>query len=188
MRLLVRVRQGREFLTDLNHTWNIWLFSFYFAGVCISDILRMKYSDFQNDRLNCTMSKNLKAGLLKVPTKALGLIDQYKTDKRKHDPIFPELKVLDDLSDTYNVQRKIAHAIKRLNTALAKIATRAGLTKPLKMHISRHTFGSISGERTPIQMLQKLYRHSNITMTIGYRSNFINKNADDALHAVLQME
>lgn len=148
----------------------------------------MKWSDFQNDRLHHAMGKNLKAGSLKVPVKALGLIEQYKNDKRKHDLIFPELKVLDDLSDTYNVQRKIAHAIKRLNTALAKIATRAGLTKPLTMHISRHTFGSISGERIPIQMLQKLYRHSNITTTIGYQSNFINKTADDALDAVLQME
>jgi phage antirepressor YoqD-like protein len=33
--------------------------------------------------------------------------------------------------------------------------------------------------------LQKLYRHSSITTTIGYQSNFINKKADDALDAVL---
>ncbi len=172
----------------LNHARNIWLFSFYFAGVRISDVLRMKWSDFQNDRLYYAMGKNLKAGSLKIPAKALAIIEQYRNDKRKHDLIFPELKILDDLTDTYNVQRKIAHAIKRLNTALAKIAQRAGFTKPLTMHISRHTFGGISGERIPVQMLQKLYRHSNITTTIGYQSNFVNKMADDALDAVLQME
>jgi hypothetical protein len=53
------------------------------------------------------------------------------------------------------------------------------------MHISRHTFGNISGEKIPVQMLQKLYRHSNITTTIGYQANFTNKTADDALEAVI---
>jgi hypothetical protein len=40
--------------------------------------------------------------------------------------------------------------------------------KKLTMHIARQTFGNISGEKIPIQMLQKLYRHSSITTTIGY--------------------
>ncbi|MFD2520347.1 phage integrase SAM-like domain-containing protein [Emticicia soli] len=169
----------------LNHARNIWLFSFYFAGVRISDVLRMKWSDLQNDRLFYAMGKNLKAGSLKVPDKALKIIDQYRQEERKNDLIFPELKVLDSLDDTYNVQRKISYAVKRLNKALGEIAKMAELSKPLTLHISRHTFGNISGEKIPVQMLQKLYRHSNITTTIGYQANFINKTADDALEAVI---
>lgn len=172
----------------LNHARNLWLFSFYFAGVRVSDVLRMKWSDLQDGRLHYTMGKNLKTGSLKVPTQALAIIAQYQRDQPKHDLIFPELKVVEDITDTYNVQRKISFAVKRLNTALAKIAERISLQKSLTMHISRHTFGSLSGEKIPVQMLQKLYRHSNITTTIGYQSNFINKTADDALDAVLQME
>lgn len=53
------------------------------------------------------------------------------------------------------------------------------------MHISRHTFGNISGDKIPIQMLQKLYRHTSITATIGYQSNFIHKDVDEALNAVI---
>ena len=53
------------------------------------------------------------------------------------------------------------------------------------MHIARHTFGDISGERISLQMLQKLYRHSSITTTIGYQANFIHKDADEALDAVI---
>lgn len=168
-----------------HHARNIWLFSFYFAGVRISDVLRMKWSDLQNDRLYYAMGKNLKAGSLKVPEKALRIINQYRMDEKKNDLIFPELKVLNDLNDTYNVQRKISYAVKRLNKALLEIAKLAHITKPLTMHISRHTFGNISGEKIPIQMLQKLYRHSSVTTTIGYQANFINKTADDALEAVI---
>ena len=65
------------------------------------------------------------------------------------------------------------------------IAGKVDIDKPLTMHIARHTFGNISGDRIPIQMLQKLYRHSSITTTINYQKNFLFKEADDALDAVL---
>jgi len=34
-------------------------------------------------------------------------------------------------------------------------------------------------------MLQKLYRHSHISTTMGYQANFIHKDVDDALESVL---
>ena len=34
-------------------------------------------------------------------------------------------------------------------------------------------------------MLQKLYRHSNLKTTINYQTNFIHKEADDALDTVV---
>ena len=40
-------------------------------------------------------------------------------------------------------------------------------------------------DKIPIQMLQKLYRHSDITTTINYQQSFINKDTDDALEAVI---
>lgn len=43
-----------------NHARNLFLISFYFAGMRISDVLRLKWSDFQNDRLYYTMGKNTK--------------------------------------------------------------------------------------------------------------------------------
>ncbi len=174
--------------TYYNHARNIWLTSFYFAGMRISDVLRLKWSDFHDNRVHYTMGKNLKTGSLKTPDKIVTILAQYKNEPQKHDLIFPELKVLDDLNDGYNVQRKISYAVKRLNTALAEVAGRAKISKPLTLHIARHTFGNISGDKIPLQMLQKLYRHSSITTTIGYQSNFINKTADDALDAVLEMD
>lgn len=68
---------------------------------------------------------------------------------------------------------------------MQRIAEQMELDKPLTMHIARHTFGSMSGDRIPIQMLQKLYRHSDISTTINYQKAFTNKDADDALEAVL---
>ncbi|MBE2288936.1 MAG: site-specific integrase [Chitinophagaceae bacterium] len=166
-----------------NHARNVWLFSYYFAGMRVSDVLRLKRADFQNERLFYAMGKNAKAGSLKVPDKALRIISQYEPNDQ--DLLFPDLLVVEDLENAYEVQRKISYAVKQINTYLVDVAKAATISKPLTMHIARHTFGNISGDKIPVQMLQKLYRHSSITTTIGYQANFIHKDADDALAAVI---
>ncbi len=171
----------------LNHVRNLWLISFYFAGMRVSDVLRLKWSDFQNDRLYYTMGKNLKGGSLKVPVKAAAILERYKGDEHKNGLVFPELKVLDKMDHAYDIQRKTSYATKRIDKALGLIAKdeNVKLTKKLTMHIARHTFGNISRDKIPVQVLQGLYRHTDIKTTIGYQSNFIHKEADAALDAVV---
>lgn len=170
-----------------HHARNLWLFSFYLAGMRASDVLRLKWSDIQNDRLHYAMGKNAKAGSLKIPEKALHILVQYKEQiNRKDDFIFPDLKKVNDPENKFIVQRTIAFTVSRVDKFLRNyVAPAANIEKPLTMHIARHTFGNISGDRIPIQMLQKLYRHSSITTTIGYQANFIHKDADEALDAVV---
>ncbi len=168
-----------------NHARNVWLLSYYFAGVRMSDVLQFKWSDFKNGRLYYTMSKNLKGGSLKVPAKAGAILDQYREDEKKHDLIFPELKVLDTL-DGYEVGRKLGNASKNLRKALRKIARGLGIDKKISMHISRHSFAQVAADKIPLQILQKLYRHASITTTIGYQSNFTTKDEDEALEKVLE--
>lgn len=172
-----------------NHCRNLWLFSFYFAGMRISDVFRIKWSDIQNDRLHYAMGKNNKVGSLKMPDKALSIIEQYRADKqRKNDFIFPDLKDVSDKEDKFLMQRRIINMTSRVDKALRnKVAPAANIDKKLTMHIARHTFGNLSGDKIPLQMLQKLYRHSSITTTIGYQANFIHKDADDALESVISI-
>jgi integrase/recombinase XerD len=66
-----------------------------------------------------------------------------------------------------------------------QVAPLAEINKTLTMHITIHTFASVSVDKIPLQLLQKLYRHSSITTTVGYQANFINKDTDDALNSVL---
>lgn len=168
-----------------NHARNLWLFSFYFAGMRVSDILRLKWSDFQDARLHYSMGKNKKGGSLKVSEKVLLILSQYEALRTNDDDfVFPELKAFKEV-DQFHLQKQIANADRTLNKWLRRVAKKAGITKPVTMHIARHTFGNLSGDKIPVQMLQKLYRHSSITTTIGYQANFIHKDADDALDAVI---
>lgn len=171
-----------------DHNRNLWLFSFYFAGMRVSDVLRMRWSNIQDNRLHYSMGKNNKGGSLKVPDKAQAILSKYKhLQENTDDLIFPELKEC-DFADKFRTQRTIAFKTSAIDKCLRNhIAPKAGINKKLTMHIARHTFGNISGEKIPVQMLQKLYRHSDITTTIGYQQNFIHKEADEALDAVLKL-
>ena len=171
--------------SSVNHARNVWLFSFYFAGMRVSDVLRLKWTDFQDDRMYYSMGKNDKAGSLKMPGKALKILKQYERDNPVHNLVFPDLETLPNLDDQYAVQQRINQKVKKINEGLVDIGKEIKTDKKLTMHIARHTFGNISGEKIPIQMLQKLYRHSSITTTIGYQANFIHKDADEALDAVI---
>lgn len=168
------------------HARKLWLFSFYFAGMRIADIFKLRWSDFQNYRLHYSMGKNKKADSLKIPDKAVEILKHYERFKEnKDDLIFPELKGV-NLEDKFVTDRTVAFKTSALDKILRKhVAPAAGIEHPITMHIARHTFADLAGDTIPIQMLQKLYRHSNVSTTIKYQSNFIHKEADDALDAVI---
>jgi integrase/recombinase XerD len=117
--------------------------------------------------------------------KASNILELYKLYKSKHDDfVFPELKKA-NLKCNKDILAKTKTANKKFNKYLETIAEKAEINKKLTMHIARHTFGNISGYKIPIQMLQKLYRHSSITTTINYQSNFMHKDTDNALDKVI---
>lgn len=173
-----------------DHARNLWLFAYYFAGVRISDVFRLQWSDIQDGRLYYIMGKNTKGDSLKIPAKALRIIAKYEGQKEaSNDFVFPDLKGCPHLENEFLLKRTIAFLTSRYDKFLQKyVRLAAKVEKPLTMHIARHTFGNISGDKIPLQMLQKLYRHSHITTTIGYQSNFIHKDTDDALEAVIGMD
>ncbi len=168
-----------------NHARNIWLFSFYLAGIRSADVFKIRWSDIYDERLHYRMNKNSKLLSLKIPKKIYPIIGQY-AKYRNHDDdfIFPELKMV-DFDNKKEVFSKTTRANKNLNRHLKNIATKAKISKKLTMHIARHSFGNISGDKIPVQMLQKLYRHSSVTTTMMYQSNFMHQETDKALNSIV---
>ena len=90
-----------------------------------------------------------------------------------------------DLKSPKDMMLKKNVGTKKFNKYLKRIAKKLEINKKLTMHIARHSFGNVSSDKIPIQMLQRLYRHTSITTTMNYQANFIHKEADDALDSVI---
>lgn len=168
-----------------NHVKNVWLFSFYLAGIRISDALRLRWKDVIDDRLVYQMGKNKKTVSLKLPDKAMDILKQYERQKiANHGYVFPELR--NTMQEDHRGQYlKITQATGKFDKVLKEIGKDLGIEKKLSCHISRHTFGNITKDKISPQMLQKLYRHSDIRTTMGYQANFIHTDVDHALEKVL---
>lgn len=183
---IMSFESAKDLTKNETHARNVWLFSFYFAGIRAADVLKIRWSDIYDERLHYTMNKNSKLLSLKIPEKALSILDYYKDNKLSdEDFVFPELKKA-DLKDAKDVFAKTKTATKKFNKYLVEVAKKAKVKKKVTMHIARHSFGNLSEDKIPIKMLQKLYRHSDLKTTISYQANFIHKDADDALESVIR--
>jgi len=170
------------------HALNVWLYSFYFAGMRVSDVLFTKWSMIYDDRLHYRMGKNGKIVSLKIPAKALVILKSYKKLKNKEDDfVFPEMKKA-DFTNARDVYNKIKTATHKFNRHLKTLTKKVGINKKVTMHIARHSFGNIAGDSIHPLMLQKLYRHSDLRTTINYQANFIHKDADEALESIVNFQ
>jgi integrase len=182
---IILLEEAADLTPAQEHAVHVWLFSFYFAGVRVADVLKTRWSDFKDGRLYYRMGKNQKLVSLKTPEKAQRILDQYKTKtSKKDDLVFPDLNGV-NFDDEKKLNTRVKTINRNLNRRLEIVVNKLGIDKKLSMHIARHSFGNISGDQIPIQMLQKLYRHSSITTTINYQQNFMHKETDEALDKVI---
>jgi site-specific recombinase XerD len=171
--------------TSIWHTHNVWLIAFYFAGIRISDIVKLRWTDFKDNRLYYVMNKNEKPISLKIPDKANVILNYYKEFREENGGyIFPFLSGINE-KNAEAIFRKTRNATKLFNKFLKRIAQEANIEKNLSNHIARHSFGNIAGDKIHPLMLQKLYRHSDLKTTLNYQANFIHKDADEALDSVI---
>ncbi len=170
------------------HTQNAWLIAFYFAGIRISDVVKLRWSDFKDGRLYYVMNKNKKPLTLKIEDKALSILNFYEAEKTNYNGfLFPFLSKA-DLKNPEDIFIKTRNATKFLNKYLKRIAAQCEIDKNLSNHIARHSFGNIAGDKISSLQLQKLYQHSDLKTTLIYQANFIHKDTDDALAKVINFK
>ncbi|SFZ95018.1 hypothetical protein SAMN05428642_10636 [Flaviramulus basaltis] len=79
---------------------DVLLISFYFAGIRVSDVLKLKWKDFLDERLHYRMGKNSKLVSLKVPDKVLNILN--KLDRNINSVyVFKELEEVDEKMINY---------------------------------------------------------------------------------------
>ncbi|QEC79326.1 site-specific integrase [Mucilaginibacter ginsenosidivorax] len=169
-----------------NHARNLWLFAFYCGGMRASDVLRLKWSDFEDGRLYYTMGKNEKGGSLKISAKIEAILAQYRRENPKHNLVFPDLEKLVDLKDKAAVQEYIKVRIKANNKHMLKATEKANVNKQATSHKSRHSFAQMAKGVISASALQEIFRHSDLKTTEGYMgNNFVNEEIDSAMDDVM---
>jgi len=172
--------------TLLSHIRNVFLFSFYNAGIRISDSLMLTWSNIQNGRLVYTMYKTNRVHSLLLKDKPLAILDQYRTDDTdKEGYIFPFFKNKIDYSDPLFLHNQIGSKTALINKYLKEIAIKTEIDKNITTHTARHSFADIARKKTDnIYNLSKTLGHSSIKVTEAYLATFDEAAVDETLNSI----
>lgn len=169
--------------TKMWHYRNMFVFAADTGGPRISDLLQLKWENFSGTHINFITQKTGQELSLKVPTRSLGILNLYRSDKSLPTSfVFPLLKER-DYSDPAVLQAAIASANAYGNTNLKIICEKVGIKKNVSFHVSRHTFATRGVTKgVSLEAISKILGHASVKTTQIY-AKVINEKMDQAMDA-----
>ena len=166
----------------LDHHRNAYVFSCYAGGIRISDVLQLKWEDFDGTNITIEMHKTKEVVSIKLPNKALEIISKYKSNRPNDSDkfVFPFLDSNREY-DEEQLYKAISSRTAYANKDLGKIVKKVGLGKDISFHSSRHTWATRALRKgMRIEYVSKLLGHSSIKTTQIY-AKIVNSELDKAM-------
>lgn len=184
------------------HIKNIFLFSFYNAGIRIGDLLQLKWVNIKEGRLTYSMGKTSRERSLKLSPDSLKILKIYEAKREKDsDYIFPFLDNNAEYSKLISPEdfqkakpdilaflfKKIESRISVCNRGLKDIASLAKIDKRLTNHIARHSFADYARKKkVSMYDISKLLGHSKVNVTEKYIESLDLESQDKAHELVFK--
>jgi integrase/recombinase XerD len=123
------------------HHRNLYVFACYAGGIRISDLLQLRWQNFNGIHITLNTQKTRETVSIKLPTKALEIIEVYsksKPDSKPADYIFPFLKNNMDYSNPKVLFNAISSNTAFANKNLKMMAAKAGIENHISFHCLPH--------------------------------------------------
>lgn len=164
--------------TELWHTRNLFLFSFYTIGMNWSDMAKLKIENISNGRIYYKRTKTHKEYTIALNPKIQTILDYYTTGKKSDDYVFPIIERTENIEDT---RRDIRNKLKTFNKYLKKLGKEAGLDGNLTSYVSRHSWASIANfAGIQLGVISQGLGHNDLKTTQSYLAEFDNSDIDTA--------
>lgn len=157
-----------EVNSQLWHTRNVFMFSFYNSGIRFGDLCRLRWANLVDGYIVYRMSKTGVTKKIKVTKPVRAILDLYKSAvHKKDDYIFPLLK--DPSLKGLELMRQISSKNVIANQYLKRIASLANIEGVVTFHVARHSFADFArvSEMT-VYNISKALGHSNLKETQQY--------------------
>ena len=171
-------------LPTLIHSHNYMVFSYYTGGMNFVDVMKLKWSNIQGDRIEYKRSKTKGNFTIKISAPIQKILDFYSKHNGVTDYVFPIL-LSNDLTPTQIENRK-SKCLGRYNNDLKKIAELQGVDKKVSSYTIRHTFATnlkFAGIST--DKISELMGHHDVSITRAYLKPFEKEILDDAMDMLL---
>jgi len=165
---------------------NLFLFSFYCAGVRFGDMCRLTWSNVDGTHLKYRMAKTSMPKSVPLVPQALEILSLYQSIKGRSDEfVFPLLSRYPKSVDPMETQKRISSLNANVNRSLRQIGTLIDLSFMLSFHISRHSFADFARRKgMDLYSISKALGHSDLKTTQTYLAGFDQEAVDGALSAL----
>lgn len=173
----LKLEQG----SDLWHTRNYFMYSFYNAGIRFGDLCTLKWENLKDGRLIYKMRKTGGLKNMKQLKPMLKILGHYRSEDSKNDDyIFPILNK--KFTRPRRLQRAISSKNVIINRNLDTIAKKANIEANISFHVSRHSFAQYALENNlNIYEISKALGHSKIKTTERYLKAFDEELLDEGM-------
>ncbi|GHT59554.1 integrase [Bacteroidia bacterium] len=158
------------------HYRDLWFFSYLCNGININDLLKLKFSNIDNDEIHFYRSKTLHTSKEKKEIEALltpemkQIIERWgNPDKNSDNYIFP---FLDGYNTPMEQKKRIQDVTRRINKHLKIIGDKLEIAS-ISTYTARHSYASVlkrSGAN--IAYISESLGHSNLKTTENYLASF----------------
>lgn len=170
----------RDFARD------IFLFSYYTAGINFTDIATLRYCDIVNGRISYSRNKTQKLLSFRLMPRALEIIEKYsRSEHSSDDYIFPILdrRIHVTPQQIFNRTHK---TLRKVNRELKVLGEMIGLQIPLTTYVARHTYATVlKRSGVNIAIISESLGHSDLSTTQIYLDSFENSQIDEAMKHLL---
>jgi len=161
---------------------DMYVFSAYAGGIRVSDLLLLRWKNFDGERQHFKVLKTGKELHIKLPEKALEILNRYRSEESNPESlIFSILRPDIDFENPKQVTGAISSATAQINERLKIIADKAEVEKKISFHTARHTFATRALRKgIRIEYVSKLLGHATIKETQVY-AKIVDEELDNAM-------
>lgn len=165
---------------------DIFIFSYYSAGINFKDIATLTYGEVDNGYLYYTRNKTKKPLVIKLLPDALVILNKYmRPNMELEDYIFPILNKNIHLS-TQQQHNRILKVRRKVNDNLKLMGKALNIKLKLTTYVARHTFASVLRKSgVDIGIISESLGHTKLSTTQIYLENFEKEEVDAAMQNLL---
>lgn len=164
---------------------NYFLFEFYTGGMNFHDLIRLRWIDVSDSRIDYRRGKTQEPISIPILEPIKEILDYYSSKSLSTGYVFPVL-LQNGLSPRqfYNRKKKV---LNQYNKKLKEIAIIVGIEKDLTSYATRHSFATtLKFKGVSEDIICELMGHSDVRVTRAYLRKFENGITDAAMRKLLE--
>jgi len=164
---------------------DLFLFSYFTAGMNFGDIARLRYKDIVKGRVNYSRHKTQKLLSFQLVPMALQILEKYGTAGHGEDYIFPVLN-RHEHTTPQQIFNRLHKVLRKVNRELKTLGEMIGLEMPLTTYVARHTYATVlKRSGVSVALISESLGHSDLSTTQIYLDSFENSQIDAAMAHLL---